>query len=141
MEAPVSDALVFFGITGDLAFKKIFPALQAMVRHRGEREAAFVDVIGVASAKWTLESVKARMRDSLELSEARRELETQHRAEREDMVGIAAAIGVVAARGDLALMIEQRIQHVQRLARRRRDQLGEERPVAVPVGTISIRSR
>jgi glucose-6-phosphate 1-dehydrogenase len=65
MEAPVSDALVFFGITGDLAFKKIFPALQAMVRHRGERAGAFVDVIGVASAKWTLESVKARMRDSL----------------------------------------------------------------------------
>jgi glucose-6-phosphate 1-dehydrogenase len=55
MEAPVSDALVFFGITGDLAFKKIFPALQAMVRQRGEREGAFVDVIGVASAKWTLE--------------------------------------------------------------------------------------
>ena len=65
MEAPVSDALVFFGITGDLAFKKIFPALQAMVRHQGEQAGAFVDVIGLASAKWTLESVKARMRDSL----------------------------------------------------------------------------
>src|SRR5215471_17394057 len=65
MEAPVSDALVFFGITGDLAYKKIFPALQAMVRHRGERDGAFVDVIGVASTRWTLESVKARMRDSL----------------------------------------------------------------------------
>jgi glucose-6-phosphate 1-dehydrogenase len=65
MEAPVSDALVFFGITGDLAFKKIFPALQAMVRHRGERDGAFGDLIGVASARWTLESVKARMLDSL----------------------------------------------------------------------------
>jgi len=65
MEAPVSDALVFFGITGDLAFKKIFPALQAMVSHRGGTDGAFVDVTGVASARWTLESVKARMRDSL----------------------------------------------------------------------------
>src|SRR5258708_10413083 len=65
MEAPVSDALVFFGITGDLAFKKIFPALQAMVCHRGGSDGSFVGVIGVASARWTLESVKARMRDSL----------------------------------------------------------------------------
>jgi glucose-6-phosphate 1-dehydrogenase len=65
MEAPVSDALVFFGITGDLAFKKIFPALQAMVRHRGGTDGSFVGLIGVASARWTLESVKARMRDSL----------------------------------------------------------------------------
>src|SRR5258708_12889696 len=65
MEAPVSDALVFFGITGDLAFKKIFPALQAMVCHRGGSDGSLVGVIGVASARWTLESVKARMRDSL----------------------------------------------------------------------------
>lgn len=63
MEAPVSDALVFFGITGDLAFKKIFPALQATVRHGGARDT--VSLIGVASARWTLDAVKARMRDSL----------------------------------------------------------------------------
>ena len=47
------------------------------------------------------------------------------------MVRIAAAIGVMAARRDLALMIEQRVQHVERLAGSGPDQLGEERPEAV----------
>jgi glucose-6-phosphate 1-dehydrogenase len=57
-----SDALVFFGATGDLAYKKIFPALQAMVK-RGHLD---VPVIGVAKAGWTLEQFKARALDSLE---------------------------------------------------------------------------
>jgi glucose-6-phosphate 1-dehydrogenase len=62
MPAPHSDALVFFGATGDLAYKKIFPALQAMVKH-GHLD---VPVIGVAKAGWDLERLKARARDSLE---------------------------------------------------------------------------
>src|SRR5580692_11385817 len=57
-----SDALVFFGATGDLAYKKIFPALQAMVR-RGHLN---VPVIGVAKAGRTLDQFKARARDSVE---------------------------------------------------------------------------
>jgi len=57
-----SDALVFFGATGDLAYKKIFPALQAMVR-RGNLN---VPVIGVARAGWTPDQLKARARDSVE---------------------------------------------------------------------------
>ena len=57
-----SDALVFFGATGDLAYKKIFPALQALVQ-RGELE---VPVIGVAKAGWTLDQLRARAKDSLE---------------------------------------------------------------------------
>lgn len=57
-----SDALVFFGATGDLAYKKIFPALQAMVM-RGRLN---VPVIGVAKAGWDLEQFKARAHDSLE---------------------------------------------------------------------------
>src|SRR5215813_11029774 len=57
-----SDALVFFGATGDLAYKKIFPALQGMVR-RGHLN---VPVIGVAKAGWTLDQFKARARDSVE---------------------------------------------------------------------------
>src|SRR5262245_5953360 len=57
-----SDALVFFGATGDLAYKKIFPALQAMVR-RGHLD---VPVIGVAKAGWKLEQLRARAHDSLE---------------------------------------------------------------------------
>ena len=57
-----SDALVFFGATGDLAYKKIFPALQAMVK-RGHLS---VPVIGVAKAGWGLDQLKARARDSLE---------------------------------------------------------------------------
>jgi len=62
MPALHSDAFVFFGATGDLAYKKIFPSLQAMVK-RGHLE---VPVIGVAKAGWTLDQLKARARDSLE---------------------------------------------------------------------------
>jgi glucose-6-phosphate 1-dehydrogenase len=57
-----SDALVFFGATGDLAYKKIFPALQAMIK-RGHLS---VPVIGVAKAGWNLEQLRARAHDSLE---------------------------------------------------------------------------
>src|SRR5262245_17432883 len=62
MNESSSDALVFFGATGDLAYKKIFPALQGMVR-RGHLN---VPVIGVAKAGWILDRLKARARDSLE---------------------------------------------------------------------------
>ena len=57
-----SDALVFFGATGDLAYKKIFPALQSMVEH-GSLDCP---VIGVAKAGWTLEQLKMRARESVE---------------------------------------------------------------------------
>ncbi|HMG32890.1 MAG TPA: glucose-6-phosphate dehydrogenase [Blastocatellia bacterium] len=57
-----SDALVFFGATGDLAYKKIFPALQNMIR-RGTLK---VPVVGVAKSGWTVEQLRARARDSLE---------------------------------------------------------------------------
>jgi glucose-6-phosphate 1-dehydrogenase len=56
-----SDALVFFGASGDLAFKKIFPALQAMAR-RGRLD---VPVVGVAKSDWTLDRLRARARDSV----------------------------------------------------------------------------
>ena len=58
MSAVLSDALVFFGATGDLAYKKIFPALYAMTR-RGRLD---VPVIGVAKSGWTLEQLRARAR-------------------------------------------------------------------------------
>jgi len=57
-----SDALVFFGATGDLAYKKIFPALQAMVK-RGHLN---VPVVGVAKAGWNIDQLRARARDSVE---------------------------------------------------------------------------
>jgi glucose-6-phosphate 1-dehydrogenase len=57
-----SDALVFFGATGDLAYKKIFPALQAMVQ-RGHLD---VPVIGVAGSRWSLEQLRMRAKESLE---------------------------------------------------------------------------
>ena len=57
-----ADTLVFFGATGDLAYKKIFPALQAMVK-RGNLN---VPVIGVARDDWNLDRLKARAKDSLE---------------------------------------------------------------------------
>jgi glucose-6-phosphate 1-dehydrogenase len=62
MSTTHSDALVFFGATGDLAYKKIFPALQAMAK-RGHLD---VPVIGVAKAGWTLDEFRTRARDSVE---------------------------------------------------------------------------
>jgi glucose-6-phosphate 1-dehydrogenase len=62
MAALQSDALVFLGATGDLAYKKIFPALQAMIK-RGHLN---LPVIGVAKAGWNLDQLKERARDSLE---------------------------------------------------------------------------
>jgi glucose-6-phosphate 1-dehydrogenase len=62
MSVAASDALVFYGATGDLAYKKIFPALQAMVK-RGHLD---VPVVGVAKAGWNLDALRARAKDSLE---------------------------------------------------------------------------
>jgi glucose-6-phosphate 1-dehydrogenase len=59
---PVSDALVFFGMTGDLAHKKIFPALYEMTK-RGELK---VPVVGVASTPWSREQLLDRARDGIE---------------------------------------------------------------------------
>jgi glucose-6-phosphate 1-dehydrogenase len=61
MNAQHADAIVFFGASGDLAYKKIFPALQAMVR-RGRLN---VPVIGVAKSGWDLARLKARAADSV----------------------------------------------------------------------------
>jgi len=57
-----SDALVFFGATGDLAYKKIFPSLQAMIK----RGTLNVPVVGVAKSGWNLDQFRARAYDSLE---------------------------------------------------------------------------
>ena len=59
-----SDAFVFFGATGDLAYKKIFPALLALVR-RGDLN---VPIVGMARANWTLDKLRERARDSLQPS-------------------------------------------------------------------------
>ena len=59
---PISDALVFLGATGDLAYKKIFPALQKLAK-RGHLS---IPVIGVAKNGWTLDQLKARAKDSVE---------------------------------------------------------------------------
>jgi glucose-6-phosphate 1-dehydrogenase len=57
-----SDALVFFGATGDLAYQQIFPALQGLV----ERHRLDIPIIGVAKSGWDLERLRACARDSLE---------------------------------------------------------------------------
>jgi glucose-6-phosphate 1-dehydrogenase len=64
MTASLSDALVLFGVTGDLAHKMIFPALYAMAKH----DALKVPVIGVALPKWSLERLHKRVTDSIERS-------------------------------------------------------------------------
>jgi len=62
MDHPRSEALVFYGATGDLAFKKIFPAFQRMVKS-GVLNGP---VIGVARRNWSLEQLKARAKESIE---------------------------------------------------------------------------
>ena len=57
-----SDALVFFGATGDLAYKKIFPALYAMAK-RGELD---VPVVAVAYSRWNLDQLRDHARDGIE---------------------------------------------------------------------------
>ena len=57
-----SDALVFFGVAGDLAFKKIFPSLHAMAK-RGKLN---VPVVGVARRKWSIDDFRAHARASIE---------------------------------------------------------------------------
>jgi glucose-6-phosphate 1-dehydrogenase len=59
-----SDALVLFGVTGDLAYKKIFPALYAMVK----QGALNVPVVGVASTSWNIDQLHDRVTDSLSKS-------------------------------------------------------------------------
>ena len=56
-----SDALVLFGVTGDLVYKKIFPALYAMAK-RGQLD---VPIIGVASSKWDTAQLHERATSSL----------------------------------------------------------------------------
>src|ERR1035437_6373670 len=64
MTASRSDALVLFGVTGDLAHKMIFPALYAMAK----RGALKVPVIGVAFPKWSLARLRKRVTDSIKRS-------------------------------------------------------------------------
>ncbi len=64
MNARQSDAFVFFGATGDLAYKQIFPALQAAIR-RGTLD---MPIIGVARSGWTLDKLRERARSSVEHS-------------------------------------------------------------------------
>ncbi len=61
MSVSHSDALVFFGATGDLAYNKIFPALHALIK-RGKLN---VPVIGVARGAWSLEQLRARAHQSI----------------------------------------------------------------------------
>jgi glucose-6-phosphate 1-dehydrogenase len=61
MHLPQSDTIVFFGATGDLAYRKIFPALQAMIR-RGHLD---MPIIGVARPGWSLDRLRQRIHDSL----------------------------------------------------------------------------
>jgi glucose-6-phosphate 1-dehydrogenase len=62
VEPEMSDALVFFGATGDLAHKKVFPALQELIK-QGRLQ---MPIIGVAKAGWTLDQLRERARDSVE---------------------------------------------------------------------------
>jgi glucose-6-phosphate 1-dehydrogenase len=62
MPTSQADALVFFGATGDLAYKQIFPSIQGLIRDEGLN----VPIIGVAKSGWSLDELRARAKDSLE---------------------------------------------------------------------------
>jgi len=62
MSQPTSDAIVFFGATGDLAYQQVFPALLGLVRDEG----CNVPIIGMVRGDWTLDRLKARAKDSVE---------------------------------------------------------------------------
>ena len=62
MTSEPSDAMVFFGATGDLAYKQIFPSLLGLIRDEGLN----IPIIGVAKAGWTLDKLKERAKDSIE---------------------------------------------------------------------------
>ncbi len=62
MTSAPSDAIVFFGATGDLAYKQIFPALLGLVHDEG----VDMPIVGVAKAGWTLDQFKARAKDSID---------------------------------------------------------------------------
>jgi len=61
MDMTASDAFVFFGATGDLAFKQVFPALLALVKRHGLN----VPIVGVGRAGWDADKLRARARDSV----------------------------------------------------------------------------
>jgi len=61
MTTPRSDALVFFGATGDLAYKQIYPALQAMM----QRDGLDLPIVCIAHSGWTVEQLRQRAHDSL----------------------------------------------------------------------------
>ena len=61
MAIPIADALVFFGATGDLAYKKVYPSLHAMVK----RGILNMPVIGVANADWDIEQLRGRAYNSV----------------------------------------------------------------------------
>src|SRR5580658_2545718 len=62
MEAAQSDAVVFFGASGDLAFKQIFPALLGLVGDEGVN----VPIVGVAKTGWKVDDLRARAKASVE---------------------------------------------------------------------------
>jgi glucose-6-phosphate 1-dehydrogenase len=71
----VSDALVLFGVTGDLAFKKIFPALYGMAK----RGVLNIPLIGVASSDWSQTQLHERITDSVATANAIDNNNTAHR--------------------------------------------------------------
>jgi hypothetical protein len=82
-----SDALVFFGATGDLAYKKIFPALQEMIK----RGTLAVPIIGVAKSGWNLLQLQARARDSTSASALSRQLESRRGSARRAARGVVGS--------------------------------------------------
>ncbi len=96
MSAEASDGFVFFGASGDLAYKKIFPALYAMSR-RGRLD---VPVVGVSRTKWSLEEFRARAKESIEKHAKQETHAKPEKLDREALAAFLARLRYVA--GDYA---------------------------------------
>jgi len=96
VSAEASDGFVFFGASGDLAYKKIFPALYAMSR-RGRLD---VPVVGVSRTKWSLEEFRARAKESIEKHAKQETHAKPEKLDREALAAFLARLRYVA--GDYA---------------------------------------
>src|SRR3954447_2057135 len=76
----------------------------------------------------------------LQVWDARRELKAEQGEERKDVLGIAAAVSVVTADCDIAVVVQQTVKDMQSFARRCRDHLGMERRVAVGEVRVELAS-
>ena len=112
------DALVLFGITGDLAKKKLFPAVYHMVREGSLGKD--VPVVGVSSSEWSTEELVERARESVAASLAKENLTLDEDAFRELFPSAQGAYILSGSGSDVTEHVTDAIEHDSHAAARRR---------------------